>query len=123
MAKKNPYVFTIGFDETDPVHVRATEILNGTKKKAQLIAAAVLSYVDGADSETIPEFHIESFQPLLEKLIQKELENIMKSQMSLDSTQNNPEKIMDLSMTDVNNPMNENLAQNIVDAMDAFRRI
>ena len=57
MAKKNPYVFTIGFDETDPVHVRATEILNGTKKKAQLIAAAVLSYVDGADSETIPEFH------------------------------------------------------------------
>ena len=37
MAKKNPYVFTIGFDETDPVHVRAAEILNGTKKKAQLM--------------------------------------------------------------------------------------
>ena len=71
MAKKNPYVFTIGFDETDPVHVRAAEILNGTKKKAQLIAAAILSYVDGVDSERIPDFHVESFQPLLEKLIQK----------------------------------------------------
>ena len=64
MAKKNPYVFTIGFDETDPVHVRAAEILNGTKKKAQLIAAAILSYVDGADLEKIPDFHVESFQPL-----------------------------------------------------------
>ena len=71
MAKKNPYVFTIGFDETDPVHVRAAEILNGTKKKAQLIAAAILSYVDGVASERIPDFHVESFQPLLEKLIQK----------------------------------------------------
>lgn len=43
VAKKNPYVFTIGFDETDPTHVRAAGILNGTKKKAQLIAAAILS--------------------------------------------------------------------------------
>ena len=77
MAKKNPYVFTIGFDETDPVHVRAAEILNGTKKKAQLIAAAILSYVDGVASERIPDFHVESFQPLLEKLIQKELEKAM----------------------------------------------
>ena len=73
MAKKNPYVFTIGFDETDPVHVRAAEILNGTKKKAQLIAAAILSYVDGADLEKIPDFHVEALEPLLEKLIQKEL--------------------------------------------------
>ena len=77
MAKKNPYVFTIGFDETDPVHVRAAEILNGTKKKAQLIAAAILSYVDGIDSERILDFHVESLQPLLEKLIQKELEKAM----------------------------------------------
>lgn len=56
VAKKNPYVFTIGFDETDLVHVRAAEILNGTKKKAQLIAAAILSYVDGGDSKESPIF-------------------------------------------------------------------
>lgn len=77
MAKKNPYVFTIGFDEADPGHVRAAEILNGTKKKAQLIAAAILSYVDSVDSERIHDFHVESLQPLLEKLIQKELEKAM----------------------------------------------
>lgn len=48
MAKKNPYIFrgfTIGFDETNLGHVRAAEILNGTKKKAQLIAAAILQFL------------------------------------------------------------------------------
>lgn len=85
MAKKNPYVFTIGFDETDPVHVRAAEILNGTKKKAQLIAVAILSYVDGVDSERIHDFHVESLQPLLEKLIQKELEKAMGGRLATSS--------------------------------------
>ena len=85
MAKENPYVFTIGFDETDPAHVRAAEILNGTKKKAQLIAAAILSYVDSVDSERIPDFHVESLQPLLEKLIQKELEKAMGGRLATSS--------------------------------------
>ena len=85
MAKKNPYVFTIGFDETNPVHVRAAEILNGTKKKAQLIAAAISSYVDNVDSERISDFHVESFQPLLEKLIQKELEKAMGGRLATSS--------------------------------------
>ena len=85
MAKKNPYVFTIGFDETNPVHVRAAEILNGTKKKAQLIAVAILSYVDGVDSERIHDFHVESLQPLLEKLIQKELEKAMGGRLATSS--------------------------------------
>ena len=85
MAKKNPYVFTIGFDETDPTHVRAAEILNGKKKKAQLIAAAILSYVDGVDSERIHDFHVESLQPLLEKLIQKELEKAMGGRLATSS--------------------------------------
>lgn len=122
MAKKNPYVFTIGFDETDPAHVRAVEILNGTKKKAQLIAAAILNYIDGVNPETHYEFHVESVQSLLKQLIQEELKNMMKSQMPPAYAQNNLEKIMDLSIADENSPMNKNLAQNIVDAMDAFRR-
>lgn len=101
MAKKNPYVFTIGFDETDLVHVRAAEILNGTKKKARLIATAILSYVDGVDSERSAVFYVESLQPLLEKLIQKELEKVMnghsttKERQSIDS-------VLDLSPAKVN---------------------
>lgn len=121
MAKKNPYVFTIGFDETDFSHVRAAEILNGTKKKAQLIAAAVLSYVDGENSERAPELSLETFQPLLEKLIQKELGKIMRNQ-ELPENKKEPEKILDLSPVEDEMPMDESLTQNIVDAMDIFRK-
>ena len=123
MAKKNPYVFTIGFDETDPVHVRAAEILNGTKKKAQLIAAAILSYVDGVDSERIPDLHVESFQPLLEKLIQKELEKAIKDRKFSQSTEEkDDEKVLDLSPEEDELPMDESMTQNIMNAMDVFRR-
>lgn len=122
MAKKNPYVFTIGFDETDPVHVRAAEILNGTKKKAQLIATAILSYVDGVDSERIPDFHVESFQPLLEKLIQKELEKVMNRHLapSADKEVNPSDSVLDLSPEE--KEMDESITQNIMAAMDTFRR-
>ncbi len=122
MAKKNPYVFTIGFDETDPVHVRAAEILNGTKKKAQLIAAAILSYVDGADSEKISDFHAESFQPLLEKLIQKELEKVMNRHLAspIDKEGKSSDSVLDLSTEE--KEMDESITQNIMAAMDTFRR-
>ena len=125
MAKKNPYVFTIGFDETNPSHVRAAEILNGTKKKASLIANAVLSYVDGVDSGQASGFSLEMFQPLLENMIQKELEKAMKSQ-SLpeghgENLEKQPEQILDLS-TEGELPIDESLTRNIVDAMDVFRR-
>ena len=122
MAKKNPYVFTIGFDETDPVHVRAAEILNGTKKKAQLIAAAILSYVDSVDSERIHDFHVESLQPLLEKMIQKELEKAMTgySVASVDKEEKPSDSVLDLSTEE--KEMDETITQNIMEAMDTFRR-
>ena len=122
MAKKNPYVFTIGFDETDPTHVRAAEILNGTKKKAQLIAAAILSYVDSVDSEGIPDFHVESFQPLLEKLIQKELEKVMSRHLAppVDKEGQSSDSVLDLSTEE--KEMDESITQNIMEAMDTFRR-
>ena len=124
MAKKNPYVFTIGFDETDPAHVRAAEILNGTKKKAQLIAAAILSYVDGGDSEGIPDFHVEALEPLLEKLIQKELKKVMRDQLtsSDDKMAQLSESVLDLSPEEKQIEMDESITQNIMDAMDVFRR-
>lgn len=37
VGKKNPYVFTIGFDKKNPEHLEVVEILNGTEKKAALI--------------------------------------------------------------------------------------
>lgn len=123
MAKKNPYVFTIGFDETDPSHVRAAEILNGTKKKAQLIAAAILSYVDGIDSEKVPELHLETLQPFVERLIQKEMEKAMKDKdFSQSLGQKNSEKVLNLSSEENELAMDDDMTQNIMNAMDIFRR-
>lgn len=126
MAKKNPYVFTIGFDETDPVHIRAAEILNGTKKKAQLIAAAILSYVDGVDSKENINFNLETIYPLLEKLVQKEFEKIIKNSAFPKSKQHalreTPENVLNLSDQEGEMSMNENLMQNIIMTMDIFRR-
>ncbi|WP_289302201.1 hypothetical protein [Sporofaciens musculi] len=121
MVKKNPYVFTIGFDETNPGHVRAVEILNGTKKKAQLIASSVLSYVDGVDSKRPDPFLTETLQPLLEKIVQKELEKVMSIQpvsgngVGLEQSEN-------LSPEEGELPMDEYMTQSIINAMDAFRR-
>ena len=36
MEKKNPYKFTLGFDKTKLTHVRAAEILNSVRDKADL---------------------------------------------------------------------------------------
>ena len=49
MGKKNPFVFTIGFDKSDPGHVYVTELLNTTEKKAKLIVAAILAYTGRTD--------------------------------------------------------------------------
>ena len=38
MGKKNPFVFTIGFDKSDPDHVYVTELLNTTEKKAKPVS-------------------------------------------------------------------------------------
>lgn len=122
MAKKNPYVFTIGFDETDPAHVRAAEILNGTKKKAQLIASAILSYVDGVDSEKISDFHVESFQPLLEKLIQKELEKAMSRHLATPADKGGQPSDSVLDLSPEEKKMDESITRNIMEAMDTFRR-
>lgn len=51
MEKKNPYKFTLGFDKTKPSHVRAAEILNSVKDKADLIASAVVAHIDGGRTE------------------------------------------------------------------------
>lgn len=47
MAKKNPYVTTIGFKKDDPDHVYVADFLNSMGRgKAQYIVKAVIAYQD-----------------------------------------------------------------------------
>ena len=46
MNKRNPYIFTIGFNERNPQHLQAAEILNqlGRGEKADYLVRAILMY-------------------------------------------------------------------------------
>lgn len=55
MAKKNPYVMTIGFKKDDPDHLVVADFLNGIGHgKAQYIVKAVLAYQNFLQSGEIP---------------------------------------------------------------------
>ena len=69
MEKKNPYKFTLGFDKTKPSHVRATEILNSVKDKADLIASALVSYIDDVRQEEGAVLSNEALQVLMQEMV------------------------------------------------------
>lgn len=55
MAKKNPYVMTIGFKKDDPDHLAVADFLNGIGHgKAQYIVKAILAYQSLLQSGEVP---------------------------------------------------------------------
>lgn len=66
MEKKNPYKFTLGFDKTKLTHVRAAEILNSVRDKADLIASAVVAHIDGGSTEKGAVLNQEALQIIQE---------------------------------------------------------
>lgn len=77
MEKKNPYKFTLGFDKTKPSHVRATEILNSVKDKADLIASALVSYIDDVRQEEGAVLSNEALQVLMQEMVKQEVAKAM----------------------------------------------
>ena len=82
MEKKNPYKFTLGFDKTKPSHVRAVEILNSVKDKADLIASAVVSHIDGGRTEEGTVLNQEALQIMMLELVKQEVEKAMQNYFS-----------------------------------------
>lgn len=127
MVKKNPYIFTIGFNSSLPDHVRAAEILNGSGEKAQLIADAVLSYLKEKEEAT-SGITISAIQPLVQSLIQKELQKALKDSQKAENVEEAKEvseaqeRVFNLTQ-EQELPMDEQLTKNIVNAMSAFRKM
>ena len=74
MEKKNPYKFTLGFDKTKLTHVRAAEILNSVRDKADLIASAVVAHIDGGSTEKGAVLNQEALQIMMLELVKQEVE-------------------------------------------------
>ena len=133
MGKKNPYVFTIGFDKKNPEHLEVVEILNGTEKKAALIAEAILQYT-GRKSGGDTGVSQESIQAMVRLLVRQEMERIAGEDPVSDtgistSLQLQPEaekKPAEAVIEDLNEdgpPIDERTMQDIADAMAAFRNM
>ena len=131
MGKKNPYVFTIGFDKKNPEHLEVVEILNGTEKKAALIAEAVLQYM-GKKPEGETGVSQESIQAMVRLLVRQEMERIAGEAPVSDfgaSANRQPEaekKPAEVVVEDLNEegpPIDERTMQDIADAMAAFRNM
>ena len=131
MGKKNPYVFTIGFDKKSPEHLEVVEILNGTEKKAALIAEAILQYT-GKKSGGDTGVSQENIQAMVRLLVRQEMERIADEAPVSDfgtsgSQQLQPEadkKPAEVVIEDLNEegpPIDERTMQDIADAMAAFR--
>lgn len=82
MEKKNPYKFTLGFDKTKPTHVRAAEILNSVRDKADLIASAVVAHIDGGRTEEGAVLNQEALQIMMLELVKQEVEKAMQNYFS-----------------------------------------
>lgn len=80
--KKNPYKFTLGFDKTKPTHVRAAEILNSVRDKADLIASAVVAHIDGGSTEKGAVLNQEALQIMMLELVKQEVEKAMQNYSS-----------------------------------------
>lgn len=82
MEKKNPYKFTLGFDQTKPTHVCAAEILNSVRDKADLIASAVVAHIDGGSTEKGAVLNQEALQIMMLELVKQEVEKAMQNYFS-----------------------------------------
>lgn len=124
MGKKNPYVFTIGFDRRNPDHVEAAELLNQTDKKAALIAEALLQYT-GKRVSAETGVTQEGIQAMVRLQIQQELKKLMQD-LAIPDTLIGQEPVTE-PVQDLSEPedilLDEDKMKSVADAMAAFRKL
>lgn len=77
-VKGNPYRFTLLFNQTDPRHRRAVEILNQQgKSKSQYIVTAILHYIDCSKLPMDSTGEYQSLQSLADRIIEQTAKRIL----------------------------------------------
>ena len=104
MGKKNPFVFTIGFDKSDPDHVYVTALLNTTDETG-----------NGSIS-----MEPDMLRPMMQQIIREEVRKVLEGQDVSKINREMPTEV-DL-MEEEPLRMDQTMRQNVVDAISAFRR-
>lgn len=77
-VKGNPYRFTLLFNQTDPRHRRAVEILNQQgKSKSQYIVTAILHYIDCNRLPVDSTSEYQSLQSLADWIIEQTAKRVL----------------------------------------------
>ena len=77
-VKGNPYRFTLLFNQTDPRHRRAVEILNQQgKSKSQYIVTAILHYIDCNKLPVDSTGEYQSLQSLADRIIEQTAKKVL----------------------------------------------
>lgn len=77
-VKGNPYRFTLLFNQTDPRHRRAVEILNQQgKSKSQYIVTAILHYIDCSKLPVDSTSEYQSLQSLDDRIIEQTAKRVL----------------------------------------------
>lgn len=129
LGKKNPYVFTIGFDKKNPEHLEVVEILNGTEKKAALIAEAILQYMGKKEGGNTVASQ-EGIQEMIRIIVRQEMERNSGQTFSLSNEKEHisqpvedPDECIVADLNEDTSPIDERTVKDIADAMAAFRNM
>ena len=118
MAKKNPYVTTIGFNKEDPDHVYVADFLNSMGRgKGQYIVKAIMAYqnpegisgghvvVPAVDYEKIKSFVLKIIEERINVDTAFRLKESPKIKQEIKEEQVNPEHPIDLDEDTINDIM------------------
>lgn len=120
VTKKNPYKFTIGFDNRNENHVKVAGILNEVGKgMTQLIVDAVLAHMGETKSPVTSALGEIELRQMIKQLVSEEL----KQASEISPSSEEQEKEMNISEEEGMLEMEDSALKNIWNTLDAFRNI
>lgn len=126
VGKKNPFVFTIGFDKKNPEHQEVVEILNQTEKKASLIAEAVLQFM-GRKSGNEYAVTNETVHSMIRAIVQQEMSRLIQETSSASVEKPESEKPAEESIRNLTKedgpPIGDDMMREVASAMAAFQNL
>ena len=126
MAKKDPYITTIGFKRDDPDHVYVAELLNSMSRgKAQYIVKAVMLYQDMQESgELVPTAGAYDYERIRRVVLQviEERESQMGMPVKTVALEKLPKKESEHKKEDVFTSLDEDALSGIMASLAAFQQ-
>lgn len=120
VTKKNPYKFTIGFDNRNKNHVKVAGILNEVGKgMTQLIVDAVLAHMGETKIPVTSALGEIELRQMIKQLVSEEL----KQASEISPSSEEQEKEMNISEEEGMLEMEDSALKNIWNTLDAFRNI